>query len=81
VAAAPLIGALVAALAGGITRNALPPQSIASIMFEGAAVGVIYLSAVWMFGFDSASRERYAAFARRIFDSPSAAAQAHTRLV
>ena len=81
VAAAPLIGALVAALAGGFMRAALPPQSIAAVVLEGAAVGVIYLSAVWIFGFDGASRERYTAFVRNTRPRSSAAARQATPLV
>jgi len=69
VAAPPLVGALIAALAGSIIRSLLPPQSIASVILEGAAVGVIYLSAVWTLGFDGSSRHRYAAFGREMFET------------
>ena len=66
VAVGPLVGALVAALTGSALRDALPPQSIAAILAEGALVGIVYLAAVWSIGFDRAVRERYSAFARQL---------------
>jgi O-antigen/teichoic acid export membrane protein len=62
----PLVGAALAALLGSILRNAMPPQSIALILGEGAMVGIVYLAAVWMFGFNRTIRERYSAFARQL---------------
>ena len=67
VAVAPLVGALIAAVAGVLLRDALPPESIAAIIGEGALVGIVYLLAVWMFGFDHIVRERYSAFARELY--------------
>jgi O-antigen/teichoic acid export membrane protein len=72
VAAAPIVGALVAALASGIIRAARPPESIASVVVEGAVVGLIYLSAVWALGFDAKSRERYTTFLRQMFAAAAA---------
>jgi O-antigen/teichoic acid export membrane protein len=66
VAVGPLVGALIAAVAGALVRDALPPQSLPAIIGEGAAVGVIYFAAVWIFGFDHAIRERYSAFGRQL---------------
>ncbi len=67
VAVAPLVGAVIAALAGSGVRSALPPQSIGAIIGEGAIVGVTYLLAVWVFGFDHAVRKRYSTFGREMF--------------
>ncbi len=66
VAVAPLIGALAAAAAGAALRDALPPQSIAAVIAEGALVGALYLTAVWTIGFTRDVRERYSAFGRQI---------------
>lgn len=67
VALAPLVGALVAALAGSILRHAAPPESLPAILGEGAVVGLVYLCAVWTLGFDHDIRERYVAFGRQLF--------------
>jgi O-antigen/teichoic acid export membrane protein len=67
VAVAPMIGGLIAAVAGAMLRNWWPPQSIPSILVEGALVGLVYLSAVWTVGFDHALRERYSAYGRHLF--------------
>jgi O-antigen/teichoic acid export membrane protein len=87
VAAAPLVGALVAALAAAAMRSGLPPQSIPAILVEGALAGIVYMAAVWTIGFDHAVRERYGMFARQLYLSflhrpaPSAsAAQARARV-
>jgi O-antigen/teichoic acid export membrane protein len=66
VAIAPLVGACVSALAVWTIRTAWPPQSLPAILTEGAAVGVIYLGALWTLGLDAAVRVRYSAFARRL---------------
>ena len=49
VAVAPAIGAVVAALAGVALRSARRSDRLPAIVLEGAAVGVIYLIAVWLF--------------------------------
>jgi O-antigen/teichoic acid export membrane protein len=67
VAVAPLVGALVAALAGSLLRSAMAPNSIPLILGEGAIVGLVYLAAVWLLGFDHDVRERYTAFGRQVF--------------
>jgi len=67
VAVAPLVGAALAALWGSVLRNMIPPQSIVLILGEGAMVGIVYLAAVWMFGFDRTIRERYSSFGRQLF--------------
>jgi O-antigen/teichoic acid export membrane protein len=69
VAVAPAIGAVVAALAGIALRSAFPPISLPAVVLEGAVVGVSYLVAVWLFGFDAAVRARYLAYARHAFTS------------
>ena len=69
VAVAPLVGTLLAALCGSVLRATLPPQSLPLILGEGAMVGLVYLAAVWMLGFDHDIRERYTAFGRRMFDT------------
>ena len=50
-------------------RVAVPPQSIAAVVLEGAAVGAAHLIAVWLLGFDRAVRTRYLTYARRVFVS------------
>ncbi len=67
VAVAPAVGALIAAVAGAGLRGWLPPQSLPAILVEGALVGIVYLIAVWMFGFNHAARERYSAYGRHLF--------------
>jgi O-antigen/teichoic acid export membrane protein len=69
VAVAPITGGLIAAVAGEALRAWRPPQSIPAILVEGAIVGVIYLLAVWTFGFDHAVREHYSAYGRHLFTS------------
>lgn len=69
VAVAPVVGALIAALAGALVRQLWPPESIPAILVEGTAVGIIYLSAVWTLGFTTAVRERYTAFGRQLIAS------------
>jgi O-antigen/teichoic acid export membrane protein len=67
VAVAPAVGAAIAALASVALRSVFPPLSILGIVLEGAVVGVAYLIAVWLFGFDAAIRARYLAYARQAF--------------
>jgi O-antigen/teichoic acid export membrane protein len=67
VAFAPAVGAAIATLASVALRSVFPPLSILGIVLEGAAVGVAYLIAVWLFGFDAAIRARYLAYARQAF--------------
>jgi O-antigen/teichoic acid export membrane protein len=69
VAVAPAVGAIMAALIGVGIRSAFPPLSIPVIVLEGAVVGAMYLVAVWLFGFDTAVRTRYLAYARHVFVS------------
>jgi O-antigen/teichoic acid export membrane protein len=69
VAVAPVVGAAVAAAAGAALRNAFPPQSIPGILIEGTAVGIVYLIAVWLFGFDRSVRARYLSYARHMYVS------------
>ncbi len=65
----PIVGAIVAAIAGAMLRHSWPTQSIAGVLLQGATVGVIYLLAVWLFGFDHDVRERYSAYGRELFIS------------
>jgi O-antigen/teichoic acid export membrane protein len=67
VSTAPIVGAAVAAAAGFGLRSALPPQSIAAIIGEGAMVGLVYVAAVWTLGFSDEVRERYSAFGRQLY--------------
>jgi O-antigen/teichoic acid export membrane protein len=69
VAAAPSVCAVIAAVAGVALRSTFPPHSIPAIVLEGAVVGVSYLIAVWLFGFDTAVRARYLSYARHAFVS------------
>ena len=69
VAVAPAIGGLIAAVAGAALRAWWAPQSIPAILVEGTIVGVVYLLAVWTFGFDHALRESYGTYGRRLFTS------------
>src|SRR5262249_52518450 len=66
VGVAPLVGACVSAVAVWTIRMAWPPQSLPSILTEGAVVGMIYLGALWTLGLDAAVRVRYSTFARRL---------------
>jgi uncharacterized membrane protein len=79
VAVAPAVGAVIAALTGVLLRRTLPPQSIPGVIVEGAAVGVAYLAAVWLFGFDEALRARYAGYARHAIVSAATTLIALTR--
>ncbi len=79
VVVAPAVGAVIAAAAGGALRSAVPPQSIPGLLFEGAVVGVAYLSAVWLFGFDREVRARYLTYARHAFVSAVAMLGSFTR--
>jgi O-antigen/teichoic acid export membrane protein len=69
VAVAPAVCGVIAAIAGVALRSAFPPHSIPGIVLEGAVVGVSYLIAVWLFGFDTAVRTRYLAYSRHAFVS------------
>ncbi len=64
VAVAPFIGSIIATLAGMALREWWPPQSIPVILGEGAAVGAVYLLAVWTVGFDDGVRSSYSAYLR-----------------
>jgi O-antigen/teichoic acid export membrane protein len=66
VAVAPLVGALIAALAGAALRGWWPPQSVPAILAEGACVGAVYMLAVWTVGFDAVVRSRYSAYGRQL---------------
>jgi len=66
VATAPLVGAAVSSLAVWVVRTVWPPESLLSIMGEGAIVGIVYLAALWMLGLDRSMRERYSAFGRQL---------------
>jgi O-antigen/teichoic acid export membrane protein len=79
VAVAPAVGAVIAALTGVLLRRTLPPQSIPGVIVEGAAVGVAYLAAVWLFGFDEALRARYTGYARHAIVSAATTLIALTR--
>jgi O-antigen/teichoic acid export membrane protein len=71
VAIGPLIGSGISALAVWTIRTAWPPQSLLSIIAEGALVGLIYLGSLWTLGLDTAVRVRYSAFARRLISLAS----------
>ena len=43
------------------------PEALRRMLIEGTLVGIVYLFAVWMFGFDHAVRERYSAYGRHLF--------------
>jgi O-antigen/teichoic acid export membrane protein len=79
VVAAPAACAVIAALAGVGLRSAFPPHSIPGIVLEGAVVGMSYLIAVWLFGFDTAVRARYLAYARHAFVSTLGVVSSLTR--
>jgi O-antigen/teichoic acid export membrane protein len=70
VLAAPAIGALPAIAASLILRLEYPPASLASILVEGAVVGMVYAAMACAFGFDRNVRARYASHARRLLASP-----------
>jgi O-antigen/teichoic acid export membrane protein len=64
VTAAPLVGVLIAAPAGAALRGWRPPQSVAGVLVEAAAVGLFYLLVVWTIGFDHGVRARYRTYGR-----------------
>jgi O-antigen/teichoic acid export membrane protein len=70
VAAAPATGALPAIAACIVLRLEYPPASLAAILAEGALVGMVYLGAVYAFGFDRNVRARYLDQARSLLSSP-----------
>ena len=79
VAVAPAVGAVFAVAAGAALRHSFALPSLGRIFVEGAAVGVVYLIAVWLFGFDATIRARYSAYARRSFVAVLGALTAITR--
>ncbi len=66
VSVAPVVGSLISGVFAWAICVVRPPQSLPSIVVEGALVGVSYLGAVWTFGLDRSLRERYSAFARQL---------------
>lgn len=74
---APLVGALPAIAVCAALRTWWPPASLAAIFVEGGLVGLVYLVAVGLFGFDRELRARYLSYARGLLTStPLAAAGA-----
>jgi O-antigen/teichoic acid export membrane protein len=56
---APLVGAVPAVLTAMVLRSAFPPQSLVSILLEGAATGAAYIVAVGAVGLEPEVRRRY----------------------
>ena len=73
---APLTGALPAIAACAALRIWLPPTSLAAILGEGSLVGLVYLTAVCLLGFDREIRARYLSYARGLLTSTPLAAGA-----
>jgi O-antigen/teichoic acid export membrane protein len=61
---APLAGAAPAIAVCVALRVWLPPATLAAILGEGSLVGLVYLIAVYLFGFDRELRARYLSYAR-----------------
>jgi O-antigen/teichoic acid export membrane protein len=61
---APLAGALPAIAVCVALRVWWPPATLAAILGEGSLVGLVYLIAVYLFGFDRELRARYLSYAR-----------------
>jgi O-antigen/teichoic acid export membrane protein len=73
VMAAPVAGAIPAIAVCVFLRLAYPPTTIPAILFESGAVGIVYLAAVCVFGFDRVSRARYLDYVRNLVAAPRAA--------
>lgn len=59
VAAAPLVGTVPAALTALVLLRVAPPDSIALILIEGGATGLVYAVAAFAVGLDPSVRRRY----------------------
>jgi len=66
---ASIAGAVPAIAVCAAFRVWLPPASLAAILAEGAAVGIVYLAAACRVGFDRSVRTRYLAGARGLLSS------------
>ena len=73
VAAAPAAGAIPAIAVCVFLWLAYPPTTIPAILFESGAVGIVYLAAVCVLGFDRVSRARYLDYVRNLIAAPRAA--------
>jgi O-antigen/teichoic acid export membrane protein len=73
VVAAPAAGAIPAIAVCVFLRLAYPPTTIPAILFESGAVGIVYLAAVCVLGFDRVSRARYLDYVRNLVAAPRAA--------
>jgi O-antigen/teichoic acid export membrane protein len=67
VTTAPLVGAVPAAMVAIALRLSWPPSSLAATLAEGAITALVYLTAVWLFGFTLTVRQRYFNEVRRLF--------------
>ena len=74
---APASGILPAVAACLFLRFRYPPASVAAVLVEGAIVGLVYLAAVLVFGFDRQVRARYAGYVRHILAPPREAVRHH----
>ena len=66
---APLAGAVPAIAVCAALRIWFPPTSLPAIVGEGSVVGLVYLTAVCLFGFDRGLRARYLSYARGLLTS------------